>query len=239
MHTFETQQRHTPARCTMPLGATLFLLALATTACSPPSSDAKVAAAERHGSRNSEATKGTGHLHVTGDVTKDADFAIDGCQIGKPGDGLLDGYRMHAEDGDSSIIMLSVLLRDYVKDGPYVADTTSAGQLKEGMSSGNFGSLSLMLAGDGSSNPLAFGLTSSSKLVVTISDDGAKGKAELVNMESQPGMAEMIAARNSNGKPHGKTISGSVTWSCGHVDHLNGEMNKAVDGMMDKLMPNH
>jgi hypothetical protein len=56
-----------------------------------------VAEAQRHDSRGSESAKGFGHLHITGDVAKDADFAIDGCQIGKPGDGLLDGYRMHAE----------------------------------------------------------------------------------------------------------------------------------------------
>jgi hypothetical protein len=90
--------------------------------------------------------------------------------------------------------MLSVLLRDYQKDGPYVADTSSAAQSKEGMSSGNFSPLSLMIAGGGGANPLAFKLTPSSSLVVTISDNGSKGKAEIVKMESQVGMSEKRSA---------------------------------------------
>jgi hypothetical protein len=238
MNTLGTQQCHSARKNAVRLRASALLSTLTLLACSPPSSDAKVADAERHGSGHAESASGAGHLHLTGDVTKDADFAIDGCQIGKPGEGLLDGYRMHAENGDSSIIMLSVLLRDYVKDGPYNADTSASSQLKEGMSSGSSGPLSLMIAEADATAPLAFGLTSGSSLVITISDDGAKGKAELVNMESQLGMAEMLAAR-TKGKPHGKIVSGSVTWSCGHVDHLNDTMNKAVDGMMNKLMPNH
>jgi hypothetical protein len=238
MNTLDTQQSHLPHRKAFRLRASVLLSALTLLACAPPSSDAKVAEAERHESKGSDSAVGAGHLHLTGDVTKDADFAIDGCQIGKPGEGLLDGYRMHAENGDSSIIMLSVLLRDYVKDGPYNADTSASSQLKEGMSSGSSGPLSLMITEADPTAPLAFGLTPTSSLVITISDDGAKGKAELVNMESQVGMAEILAARNK-GKPHGKIVSGSVTWSCGHVDHLNDTMNKAVDGMMNKLMPNH
>lgn len=238
MNILEAKQRRTTPKIPMRIHSTLLLAALTLVACSPRASDAKPAKEASESSSHSESAKGSGHLHITGDVTKDADFAIDGCAIGKPGDGLLDGYRMHAEDGDSSIIMLSVLLRDYVKDGPYNADTSASSQLKEGMSSGNSGPLSLMIAGAEPTAPLAFGLTPNSSLVITISDNGARGKAELVNMESQVGMLEMIAARDK-GKPHGKVVSGSVTWSCGHVDHLNGEMNKAVDGMMDKLMPNH
>ena len=238
MNTLGTQQCHSVRKNAVRLRASALLSTLTLLACAPPASDAKVADAERHGSGRAESAVGAGHLHLTGDVTKDADFAIDGCQIGKPGEGLLDGYRMHAENGDSSIIMLSVLLRDYVKDGPYNADTSASSQLKEGMSSGSSGPLSLMIAQANAIAPLAFGLTPTSSLVITISDDGAKGKAELVNMESQLGMAEMLAARNT-GKPHGKIVSGSVTWSCGHVDHLNDTMNKAVDGMMNKLMPNH
>lgn len=237
MNTLDAQKRPTTPDKSARHLLILLLSAFALAACSPPSSDAKVARAERHDSENDESVKGAGHLRITGDVAKDVNFTVDGCSIGKPGEGLLDGYRMHAEDGDSTIAMLSVLLRDYVKDGPYTADTSAAAQLKEGMSSGNFSPLSLMIMAD--NYPLAFKLTPASSLVITISDNGAKGSAEIKNMESQPGMSEVIAAHNSGGLPHGKAISGSVTWSCGHVDRLNGEMNKAVDGMMDKLMPNH
>jgi hypothetical protein len=41
---------------------------------------------------------------------------------------------------------------------------------------------------------------------------------------------------NGAAKAHGKTVSGSVTWRCGHVDHQSHAMGKIVDGMMGKLM---
>jgi hypothetical protein len=28
-----------------------------------------------------------------------------------------------------------------------------------------------------------------------------------------------------------------VTWTCGHVERLNADMNKMVNGMMKKLVP--
>ena len=237
MNTLDWRQSPTPHRNAATIRVAALVSALALCACSPRSSDAKVADAASQERGNDEEVKGSGHLHLAGDVTADVDFAVDGCQIGKPGDGLLDGYHMHAMEGTKEIVQLSILERNYVKDGPYVADTSGASQLKEGMSSGNFGPLSLMMSSGGASPiPLSFMLTPASSLVVTISDDGAKGNAKIENMESMVMMTDMLA---SNGKAVGKKVSGSVTWSCGHVDRLNGEMNKAVDGMMNKLMPYH
>ena len=77
------------------------------------------AQAESDESTASEAGTGTGHLHVTGDVTIDHDFIVDACQIAPPGDGLLAGYHMNAKDGDSTLVMLSIVVKGYDKDGPY------------------------------------------------------------------------------------------------------------------------
>ena len=241
MHAPNSRQSANPQRTASTLRAAAIVAALALLACSPHSSDAKadnakVAKAERHGGDDSESAAGSGHLHLTGDLTADADFAVDGCQVGKPGDGLLDGYHMSAAEGAKGIIQLAVVQKDYAKDGPYTADTSSASQVKSAMNTGIFSPLSLMLTGEDPTAPLAFLLTPASSLVITYSDGGAKGEAKIVDMESMVMMHDMIA---SQGKAHGKKVSGSVTWSCGHVDRLNGEMNKAVDGMMDKLMPNH
>jgi hypothetical protein len=213
------------------------LAALAFLGCSSRSSDARVAAAERHRGTDSESTPGSGHLHLTGEVTSDVDFAIDGCQIGEPGEGLLNGYRMAAKDGDSTIMLLSVVLHNYAKDGSYTADTSSVAQLKEAIATGAFSPLTLMIRNPASPEPLAFGVTPTSVLTLTISDNGSTGKADILNEESQVSSLDMVA--NTNEKPRGKRVSGSVTWSCGHVDRLNAEMSKAVDGMMNKLMPNH
>lgn len=236
MNAPDSRQSAIPQRTATTLRAAALVAALALLACSPHSSDAKVAEAERHGSDDSDAAMGSGHLHLTGDLTADADFAVDGCQVGKPGDGLLDGYHMHADDGAKGIIQLAVVEKDYAKDGAFTADTSGAAQLQSGMSTGSFGPLTLMMTGADATAPLTFMLTPSSSLVITISGDGAKGEAKIENMESMVMMQDMLT---SNGKPHGKRVSGSVTWSCGRVDRLNGEMNKAVDGMMNKLMPNH
>ena len=238
MNTLDSRRNPTARSTASTLRAAALISALTLLACSPRASDSKVTEAERHGSENSESAMGSGHLHLTGDLTTDADFVVDGCQIGKPGDGLLDGYHMSADHETKGIIQLAVVQKDYAKDGAYTADTSGAAQLKAGMSTGSFSPLSLMLTGEDATAPLAFMLTPGASLVITYSDNGAKGEAKIVDMESQVGMAEMIAARDK-GKPHGKKVSGSVTWSCGHVDRLNGEMNKAVDGMMNKLMPNH
>jgi len=236
-----TNSRHWPylSRARTLAGAAAFL-AIATLGCSPRSLPAKNAAKDRPESEHdasggSSSAKGTGHLHLTGDVVYDGDFPVDGCAIGAPGDGLLDGYRMHADEGDSSITLLSVLVRDYTKDGPYAADTSTDAQLKEGMRSGGFSPLTMMITRPESPVPMAFMLTTASSLVIDISDNGAKGEAKISKMESQPTFQDIKL--DSHEKPHGKTVSGAVTWSCGHVDRLNSEMNKAVDGMMNKLMP--
>jgi hypothetical protein len=42
---------------------------------------------------------------------------------------------------------------------------------------------------------------------------------------------------NASAPPHGKRVSGSVSWTCGTVDRINAKMNDAVNGMFKKLIP--
>ena len=161
---------------------------------------------------------------------------MDGCQIAPPGDGLLSGYHMNAKDGDSTVMNLAVVIKNYDKDGPYSpADKSAEAQVGQAMSTGNMGLLTLMVAQKGSPMPLAVMLQPTSTLVVTTADNGAKGGVVFTDMESPVTFSDIDL--NSNEKPHGKRVSGSISWTCGHVDHLNAEMNNAVNGMMNKLMP--
>jgi len=102
------------------------------------------------------------------------------------------------------------------------------------MTSGVMGPLTMMFMRDGTS-PLAFVQTPESKLTITVSNDGAKGRAEFTDLESMP-TAEDIDP-TSSAPPHGKRVSGSVTWTCGTVGHINPTMNNAVNGAFNKLIP--
>ncbi len=227
----------TIARC-----STLRTLALLATAAlvacnaknSPAAASSKLAKADQQSGDVSDDVLGSGHLHLAGDVGTDADFVVSQCSIGKPGGGLLDGYRMNAQDGDSAITELALIVRNYVKDGSYTSDTSGESQMTEGMKSGSFGPLALMIPRPGSPVPMAFLMTPASNVVTTISNDGASGVVKITNMVSQVTAEDMLT---NGAKAHGKTVSGSVTWKCGHVDHQSEVMSKVVDGMMGKLMP--
>ena len=168
----------------------------------------------------------------------DHDFAVDMCQIAPPGAGLLSGYHMGAKDGDSTIVNLGVVVKNYDKDGPYSpADKSEEAQVNQAMASGDMGLLSLMVVRPNSPMPLAVMLKPASTLIVTISGHGTKGEVEFKDMESPPSFEDIDL--KSGEKPHGKKVSGTVTWSCGHIDRLDPTMNKVVDGMFNGLMKNH
>ncbi|MDQ2766675.1 MAG: hypothetical protein M3Y30_05920 [Gemmatimonadota bacterium] len=184
----------------------------------------------------SEAGTGTGHLHLTGDVTIDHDFIVDACQVAPPGDGLLAGYHMNAKDGDSTIVTLSVVVKGYDKDGSFSPVTkTAEAQIGQVMNTGSMDFMTLMVAQKSSPMPVGIMLKPESKLVATISDNGAKGKVDFSDMESPLSFEDINV--NSKEKPHGKRVSGSITWSCGRVERINAQMDAAVNGMMKKLMP--
>jgi hypothetical protein len=215
------------------------LLAVSVAAChgGNSSTNASSATSERaDGSADSDDKSGSGHLHVTGDLTVDHDFVVDACQIAPPGDGLLAGYHMNAKDGDSTIDNLTVIVKKYDKDGPYSPSYDNAGaQAGEVMATGSMDFMTLIMAQKDSPMPIGIMLKPESKLVTTISGNGSKGEVEFTDMESPLSFEDINL--NSKEKPHGKRVSGSVTWTCGHVERLNADMNKMVNGMMKKLMP--
>ncbi|HEV7705886.1 MAG TPA: hypothetical protein VGO46_16430 [Gemmatimonadaceae bacterium] len=215
------------------------LAAVSVVACSARKSAAGEAGSpseQSDESGSSESGTGTGHLHLTGDVTIDHDFIVDACQVAPPGDGLLAGYHMNAKDGDSTLIMLSVVVKSYDKDGSFSPTTkTAEAQIGQVMNTGSMDFMTLMVAQKASPMPIGIMLKPESKLVATIADNGVKGKVDFTDMES-PLSFEDINLK-SNEKPHGKRVSGSITWSCGKVERINAQMDAAVNGMMKKLMP--
>ena len=214
------------------------LLIVSVAACNArKSSTVANGTAERaDGSEDSSDKTGSGHLHVTGDLTVDHDFVVEACQIAPPGDGLLAGYHMNAKDGDSTIDNLSVVVKKYDKDGPYSPSyDNAAAQAGEVMATGSMDFMTLIMAQKDSPMPIGIMLKPESKVVATISGNGTKGEVEFTDMESPLSFEDIKL--NSNEKPHGKRVSGSVTWTCGHVERLNADMNKMVNGMMKKLMP--
>ncbi len=173
-----------------------------------------------------------GHLHLTGDVTLDRDFAVDQCVISPAGDGLLSGYVMGNKE-DDALKMVRVTVKNYDKDGTYSpTDKTAEGQVAQAMTTGTMGPLTLMMVQPDSPVPLAFMLKPNSKLTIAISGDGAKGDAEFSDMWS-PIPGEI--ADPSNPKSGGKTVSGSLTWTC-KVERLNAKMNDAVNGMFKSII---
>jgi hypothetical protein len=220
----------------MTLRGGILVAACAGLACSRQKSSATTTDSAAGTVASSEEATGSGHLRLTGDVTLDHDFVVDGCQIAPAGAGLLSGYHMNAKDGDSTITMLSVVLKDYDKDGPYSpVDKSATAQVGEAVSTGVMGPLSLMVTQPNSLMPLALMLKPASKLVITISRNGARGDAQFSDMESPITFADIDPKATS--APHGKIVSGSVTWTCGQVDRLNAQMNDAVNGMFNKLVP--
>lgn len=177
----------------------------------------------------------TGHVHLTGDFSLEHDFVVDACVIGPAGDGLLSGYHMTAKDGDKSIDLLSIVVKNYAQDGSYApADKTDEGQVASAMQSGVMGPLTLMVSQGDNPIPLSVMLKPGSKMSIKISDNGATGDAEFTDMETPITMADINP--NSHAEPHGKKISGSVTWSCGKVEHIDPKMNDAVNGAFKKLI---
>jgi hypothetical protein len=160
---------------------------------------------------------------------------VTGCQAAPPGDGLLSGYHMMVKDGDAPLALLSVALKNYDKDGPYeIPSASREAAVGQAMRTGVMGPLTLMVMRENNA-PLAFMQIPESKLTITVSDNGAKGNAAFTDLESQPSVEDLDL--KSGGPPHGKRVSGSVTWTCGKVDRLDPKMNNAVNSMFNKLIP--
>jgi hypothetical protein len=158
------------------------------------------------------------------------------CQAGPPGDGLLSGYHMGSKTGDPQIAMLSVGLKNYDKDGVYdVPSLSREGAVGQAMSSGMMGPLTLMVMSPGNMTPFGFSQAPSSKLTITVSDNGAKGSAAFTDLESQPDMSKFDMKTRK--MPAGKRASGSISWTCGTVGRIDPKMNDAVNGAFKTLIP--
>jgi hypothetical protein len=183
----------------------------------------------------SDEKPGAGHVSITGEYALEHDFVVDACQIAPAGDGLLAGYHMGIKSDGPPIALISIALKDFAKDGRYEeAATTREATLGQAMRTGTMGPLTLMVMAD-ATRPLSFGQVPSSTLSITITNDGAKGTAEFTNLESQISMADIDPS--SSTPPHGKRVSGSISWTCGTVGRIDPHMNDAVNGMFKKLIP--
>jgi hypothetical protein len=185
---------------------------------------------------DSAAAPGRGRIHLTGDATLDTDFTVEQCAIGPAGDGLLSGYHMNSKSGHGAIEMLSVVVKDYDKDGTFspageAVKTPIAG--KRGLS----GPLTMLVNRANSTVPLAIIPKPESKLTITIADSGASGKAEFADMTSPIAMEDIDI--KSRGRAKGKTFAGTLSWRCPSVQHVDPAMSDAAKGMMKGLTPIH
>lgn len=195
-----------------------------------------VAPATDNASNSGDDKPGAGHVSMTGDAALESDFVVDMCQAGPPGGGLLSGYHMAMKDGDPHIAILSIGLKNYDKDGVYdVPSLSREAAVGQVMSSGMMGPLTLMVVSPGNPTPFAFSQTPSSKLTITVSDNGAKGSAAFTNLESQPDMSKFDL--HAGKMPAGKRASGSISWTCGTVGRIDPKMNDAVNSAFKKLIP--
>jgi hypothetical protein len=187
-------------------------------------------------SNSGEDKPGAGHVSMTGDYVLESDFVVDMCQTGPPGDGLLSGYHMGIKDNDPKIAVLGIALKTYDKDGEYVVPSPSReAAVGQAMTSGTMGPLQLMVMQQGNTTPFGFGQTPSSKLTITVSNNGANGTAVFSDLESQPEMSKFDP--QSGRMPAGKRASGSISWTCGTVGRIDPKMNDAVNGAFKKLIP--
>lgn len=107
------------------------------------------------------------------------------------------------------IAILSIGLKNYDKDGVYAVPSLSReAAVGQAMSSGMMGPLMLMVVSPGNPTPFAFSQTPSSKLTITVSDNGAKGSAAFTDLESQPDMSKFDL--HAGKMPARKSASGSI-----------------------------
>jgi hypothetical protein len=185
---------------------------------------------------DSAGAPGRGRIHLTGDATLDTDFTVEQCAIGPAGDGLLNGYHMNSKAGHGAIEMLSVVVKDYDRDGTF---SPAGGAIKTPVTGKRSlsGPLTMLVNRANSTVPLAVIPKPESKLTITIADSGASGKAEFADMTSPIAMEDVDI--KSRGRAKGKTFAGSLSWRCPSVQHVDPAMSDAAKGMMKGLTPIH
>jgi hypothetical protein len=216
--------------------AVAVLLGLAIAACAGHESSSSGESAATVAGPDSQANAARGHLQVTGDATVDTDFAVEQCTIGPAGDGPLNGYRMSAKPAHGTLQMLSVSVRSYAHDSTYAPPVDSAKSTltaKRGVTE----PLSMMIGRENSTVPLSVITRPESRLTITISDSGSRGTAEFTDLTSPLAM-EDIAIKS---KPHTKekSFSGSLSWHCASVEHVDSASMSAAKGLLKGLTPVH
>lgn len=185
---------------------------------------------------DAQSIAGRGHLQLTGDATVDTDFAVEQCSIGPAGEGLLDGYHMSAKASHGTLQMLTIAVKSYEHDGSFTppVDTgksTIAG--KRGVS----GPLSMTINRENSTVPLPVITKPESKLTIIISDSGSHGTAEFSEMTSPVAMEDVDIKAPLHAKR--KSFTGSLSWRCPSVEHLDSATTDAAKGMLKGLTPIH
>lgn len=185
---------------------------------------------------DSAGAPGRGRIHLTGDAILDTDFTVEQCAIGPAGDGLLNGYHMNSKSGHGAIELLSLVVKDYERDGTF----SPAGEAVKAPLTGKHGlsgPLTMMVNRANSTVPLAVIPRPESKMTITISDSGATGTAQFTDMTSPIAMEDIDI--KSRGRAKGKSFAGSLSWRCPSVQHVDPQTNNAAKEMMKGLTPIH
>lgn len=173
---------------------------------------------------------GQGKIETTGTVSFAHDFKVPTCQIGKPGEGLLNGYTMAAEGADGDTNFIHVRIADFTKDGTYsIASKSGDAEVAQMMSPGSAG-LQIMLATEKDQPPTALTATPQATTEIIISGDGAKGEAKFTKYQ------DLMKAQFEKDRDNSHLVDGSITWTCGKVDHLAAGTSDAVNGAFNSIM---
>ncbi|HEY2896647.1 MAG TPA: hypothetical protein VGJ12_05880 [Gemmatimonadaceae bacterium] len=220
---------------TMPTARALPLIAaLIVVACTGRESAASGESAAAVAGPDVQARAGRGHLQLSGDASVDTDFAVEQCTIGPSGEGLLNGYRMNARASHGTLQMLSVQVKAYEHDGSFTPPTDTGKSTitgKHGVSS----PLSMSIGRENSTVPIPVIAKPESRITITISDSGSRGTAEFSEMTSPIAMEDVDIKAPLHAKR--KSFTGSLSWRCPSVEHLDSATANAAKGMLKGLTP--
>ncbi len=202
-----------------------------------------LSACSHHAASNSEggATgSGQGHIELAGLTTLNHDFTVDQCTVSPPGTGLINGYQAIMKS-DPQVETLSIKVPNYTKDDTYRPAQRSREEQLGAMMHARMGPIMLSVAAPNGS-PRQLMETPASKISIAISQQGLHGEAKFDSFEDPVSAMNQRLQALSRGKSpnmHGatsgdKTASGTITWTCPEVKHLNAG---AVNSMFNKLIP--
>jgi len=226
-------RRFTKMRATRAIPLVAALIVVACTGRESASSGESAAAVA---GPDAQTSAGRGHLQLTGDASVDTDFAVEQCTIGPAGEGLLNGYRMSARASHGTLQMLSVSVKNYEQDGSF-SPVTDTGKSAKGGKPGVNSPLSMTIGRENSTVPIAVISKPESHITITISESGARGTAEFSEMTSPVAMEDVDIKAPLHAKR--KSFTGSLSWRCSGVEHLDSATTNAAKGMLKGLTPIH